>query len=257
MTVKPRSSLLVLTGLGGLLAGNFAASQTISRLVEAESTRIEQAQAQQEEINGVVSTTRARFDEYQSVLREIEGLEVYNNLLQAQIDDQNAELDDLRNSIDQVSVIERQMLPLMTRMIASLELFIEADMPFLLDERRGRVEFLKELVNRSDVSAAEQFRNVMDAWQREMGDYGSSSEVYVDDIMVDGRTREVRVLRIGRIALLYLTPDGNQAGAWDQTARQWVPLDSVYNAEISAGIEAVESGAPALFTIPVASPEEG
>ena len=46
MTVKPRSSLLVLTGLGGLLAGNFAASQTISRLVEAENTRIEQAQAQ-------------------------------------------------------------------------------------------------------------------------------------------------------------------------------------------------------------------
>lgn len=257
MTGKPRSSLMVLAGLGALLAGHPAASQTVGNLLQAEETRIERAQAQQDEIDGVVATTRSRFDEYQGVLREIEGLEVYNNLLQAQIDDQNAELDELRASIDQVSVIERQMLPLMTRMIASLELFIEADMPFLLEERRQRIAFLKRLVNRADVSAAEQFRNVMDAWQREMGDYGSSSEVYDEQIEVNGSRREVKILRIGRLALLYLTPDGNQAGAWDQDQRQWVTLDAVYNADIRAGIEAVESGAPALFTVPVASPEEG
>ena len=257
MTGKPRKSLLVLAGLGGLLVGDLAASQTVRGLLEAEATRIERAQAQQDEIDGIVNTTRSRFDEYQGVLREIEGLEVYNNLLQAQIDDQNSQLDELRTSIDQVSVIERQMLPLMTRMIASLELFIEADIPFLLEERRERVAFLKQLINRSDVSAAEQFRNVMDAWQREMGDYGSSSEVYADDIEVGGSAREVRILRIGRIALLYLTPDGSQAGAWDQSSRQWVQLDTSYTDEIRAGIEAVESGAPALFAVPVASPEEG
>ena len=257
MTGKPQGSLLVLAGLGGLLIGNPAASQSVSGLLQAEGTRIERAQAQQDEIDGVVATTRSRFDEYQGVLREIEGLEVYNNLLQAQVNDQNDQLDELREAIDQVSVIERQMLPLMTRMIASLELFIEADMPFLLEERRERVAFLKDLVNRADVTAAEQFRNVMDAWQREMGDYGSSSEVYAQQIDVDGQQREVRILRIGRIALLYLTPDGTQAGAWDQNQGQWVTLDAAYNDEISAGIEAVESGAPALFTVPVASPEEG
>lgn len=257
MTGKPRSSLLVLAGLGGLLIGTTAASQTVDSLLKAEDTRIERAQAQQDEIDGIVATTRQRFDQYQGVLREIEGLQVYNNLLQAQIDDQNAQLDDLRTSIDQVSVIERQMLPLMTRMIASLELFIEADMPFLLDERRARVAFLKDLISRSDVSAAEQFRNVMDAWQREMNDYGSSSEVYSDAIEVDGVSREVEILRIGRIALLYLTPDGSQSGAWDQQNHRWVQLDPSYNDDISAGIEAVESGAPALFAVPVASPEEG
>ncbi len=257
MTGKPRTSLLVLAGLCGSLLGGVAAAQSVSGLIDTERTRIQRAQGQQDEIDGIVSTTRSRFDEYQAVLREIEGLEVYNNLLQAQIDDQNAQLDELRASIDQVSVIERQMLPLMTRMIASLELFIEADMPFLLDERRERVAFLKELISRSDVSAAEQFRNVMDAWQREMGDYGSSSEVYDERIEVGGVSREVQILRIGRIAMLYLTPDGSQAGAWDQQTQQWVQLDAVYNDEIRTGIEAVESGAPALFTVPVASPEEG
>lgn len=257
MTGKPRCLLVALTGLVTLVIGEQAASQTVRSLIQAEAQRIEQAQAQQDEIDGIVATTRARFDEYQGLLREIEGLEVYNNLLQAQVDDQNAELDELRNSIDQVSVIERQMLPLMTRMIATLELFIERDLPFLLQERRDRVAFLKELVNRSDVTAAEQFRQVMDAWQQEMGDYGSNSEVYVDTIEVDNQQREVNILRLGRVALLYLTPDGNEAGAWDQSVRDWVVLDSSYNEDIRAGIEAVESGAPALFTVPVASPEEG
>jgi len=240
-----------------MLVSNFAASQTVGGLIRAEEARITQAQAQQDEIDGIVATTRSRFDQYQGLLREIEGLEVYNNLLQAQIDDQNETLDTLRTSIDQVSVIERQMLPLMTRMIDSLELFIEEDLPFLLDERRERVVFLKALVNRSDVSAAEQFRQVMDAWQREMRDYGSNSEVYVDEITVGDIVREVEVLRVGRITLVYLTPDGNQSGAWDHVAREWVQLDSVYNNEIRAGINAVRSGAPALFTVPVASPEEG
>lgn len=258
MRGKPGGPKALVVALAGLLIGNWAYGQTTVRsLIQAEEQRIEQAQAQQDQIDDIVTTTRARFDEYQGLLKEIEGLEVYNNLLQAQIDDQNRELAELRNSIDQVSVIERQMLPLMTRMIDSLEQFIELDVPFLLDERRARVATLRTLLNRSDVTAAEQFRNVMEAWQIEMTDYGMNSEIYTDSINVGGQTREVEILKIGRTALLYLTPDGSRAGAWDQTAREWVPVDSSYNADIRAGIEAVRTGTPALFMIPVAPPEEG
>ena len=258
MRGKAGGPKVLVATLAGLLIGNLAYGQTARSLIQAEEQRIEQAQAQQDQIDGIVATTRARFDEYQGLLKEIEGLEVYNNLLQAQIDDQNRELAELRNSIDQVSVIERQMLPLMTRMIDSLEQFIELDVPFLLNERRARVAALRELLNRSDVTAAEQFRNVMEAWQIEMSDYGMSSEIYTDSIDIGGgQRREVDVLKVGRTALVYLTPDGAQAGAWDQATRSWVPVDVSYNADIRAGIEAVRTGTPALFTIPVAPPEEG
>ena len=64
MTGKPRSSLMVLAGLGALLAAHPAASQTVGNLLQAEETRIERAQAQQYENDGVVATTRSRFDEY-------------------------------------------------------------------------------------------------------------------------------------------------------------------------------------------------
>ena len=257
MTAKQSRFLTLVGALGGMLIMSMAQGQTIRAIIQAEEARIEQAQEQQDQVDDIVSTTRSRFDAYQVLLKEIEGLEVYNNLLQAQIDDQNRQLDELYTSIDQVSVIERQMLPLMTRLIASLELFIELDMPFLLEERRERVVFLKDLLNRSDVTAAEQFRNVMDAWQQEMSDYGSNSEIYTDEVMIDGANREVQMLRIGRIALVYLTPDGGTAGAWDLNSRQWVTLDSDYNDEIRAGIEAVRTGAPAQFIVPVAPPEEG
>lgn len=258
MTGKPRRAALLAGALAGIFGASLAQAQTsVQSILDAEARRIEQAQEAQDQIDGIVSTTRARFDQYQGLLKEIDGLQVYNRLLQNQIDDQNRQLDELRESIDQVTVVERQILPLMTRMIAGLERFIDLDVPFLLDERRQRIADLKALLNRSDVSTAEQFRNVVEAWQIEVNDYGSNSEIYSDEIEIDGTLRQVDFLKIGRVALLYLTPDGSRAGAWDQRTRQWVALPASYNDDIRRGIETVRTGSPALFMIPVPPPEEG
>jgi hypothetical protein len=257
MTAKRRSLLLLAGALGGVFAASHGAAQTtVDTLVEAEEQRIQEAQADQDEIDGIVATTRSRFDEYQALLKEIEGLESYTDLLQAQIDDQNQTLATLRRSIDNVTVIERQILPLMTRMIAGLERFIELDLPFRLEERLENVEFLKDLVRSSDFTIAEQFRNVIEGWQIEVNDYGQNSEIYTDIIQIDGRPREVEILRIGRVVLAYLTPDGSDAGIYDPRAREWVPLDDEMNAEIRAGIESVRTGNPVQFVVPVAPPEE-
>lgn len=257
MRLKPRTGALLLSGLGGMLLCSLAHGQTVNAIIAAEEGRIQVAQQGQDEIDDIVSETRSRFDEYQGLLKQIENVQVYNRLLQNQIDDQNRTLADLRNSIEEVTVIERQILPLMTRMIDGLEQFVELDVPFLLDERHERIADLKELLNRSDVTAAEQFRNVMEAWQIE-NDYGSAPESYTAVVPVGGADREVDVLKIGRVALLYLTPDGQQAGAWDQRNREWVQLDDEFLAPIGQGLRVVETGQvdQAMFVIPVAPPEE-
>ncbi len=257
MRLKQGTGTLLLGGLGGMLLWGLATGQTVDAIIAVEQDRIQVAQQGQDEIDGIVSTTRARFDEYQGILKQIENVQVYNRLLQNQIDDQNRTLDDLRNSIEEVTVIERQILPLMTRMIDGLEQFVELDVPFLLDERHERIANLKDLLNRSDVTAAEQFRNVMEAWQIE-NDYGSAPESYTGIVPINGANREVDILKIGRVALLYLTPDGQQAGAWDQRSREWVELDDEYLAPISQGLRVVETGQvdQAMFVIPVAPPEE-
>ena len=199
--------------IGGLLCLQVATAQTVDQLFQAGEERIQQAQAQQDEIDAIQEVTEDRFEEYQTLLREIEDLTVYNNLLRAQVNAQRRELSQLYASIDEVGLIERQILPLMTRMITGLERFIQLDIPFLLDERLERVATARETLTRSDVTAAEQFRFVMESWLIEMEDYGTTGELYTDEIVTpDGVTREVELLRVGRVALIYLTPDGNQAG---------------------------------------------
>lgn len=254
MRGKPTSALLLMGLIGGLMV-NLAHGQ-VNAIVQAEGARIKQAQEAQDQIDAIVATTRSRFDEYQRLLKEIDNLVVYNTLLQAQVDDQNRELDELRTSIDQVTVIERQILPLMTRMISGLEQFIQLDVPFLLEERMERISNLRSLLSRSDVTTAEQFRNVMEAWQIE-NDYGATSETYTAEVTIDGTTREVDFMKIGRVALLYLTPNGEIANAWDQRTRTWVPLDAQYREAIRQGLRVLATGSPEMFVIPVAPPEEG
>lgn len=258
MTRKLKHPVLLAGAISGLLCVQLAAAQTVDTLLRAGEERILQAQAQQEEIDAIVDVTEDRFDQYQVLLREVEDLEIYNNLLRAQVNSQRRELDDLYSAIDEVGVIERQVLPLMTRMIAGLERFIELDVPFLVEERLARAERLRGLLTRADVTAAEQFRNVMEAWLIEMDDYGTTGEIYTDEIVTaDGVTREVELLRIGRLSLVYVTPDGSQAGAWDQQNRQWVLLDPGLVEGIRAGFEAYSTETPAMFVVPVPAPEEG
>jgi Protein of unknown function (DUF3450) len=243
--------------IGGLLCLQVAAAQSVDELYQAGEERIQQAQAQQEQIDAIQEVTEDRFEEYQTLLREIEDLTVYNNLLRAQVNAQRRELSQLYASINEVGLIERQILPLMTRMIDGLERFIQLDVPFLLDDRLERVATARETLTRSDVSAAAQFRFVMEAWLIEMEDYGTTGELYTDEIVTpDGVTREVELLRVGRVALIYLTPDGNQAGAWDKENREWVRLDDSWLDDIRAGFDAYRTETPALFIVPVAAPEE-
>ena len=165
-----------------LLAGSLIAAsgsvfaQTVDQVLQAQDRRLDLAQQSQERINAVVEGTRSLEDEYRSINKEIDGLRVYNRLMVAQTNGQEAVLADIGLSIEQVDVINRQIFPLMEKMIDALEQSINVDVPFLMDERTNRVNELKNIMERSDVSVAEKFRKVMEAYQIEM-DYGTTSDV--------------------------------------------------------------------------------
>ena len=55
-------------------------------------------------------------------------------MMQRQVDAQEANIATINRSIDEVVASRRQMLPLMVRMLEALDLFVEGDAPFLLDE---------------------------------------------------------------------------------------------------------------------------
>lgn len=240
-----------------VVAGSvFAQSTTVDEVLQADLQRLELAQESQERINEVVEGTRSLADDYRGINKEIDGLKVYNRLMTAQTNGQQATLDDIALSMEQVDVINRQIFPLMERMIDGLEQSIALDIPFLMAERDKRMADLKGILERSDVSVAEKFRKVMEAYQIEM-DYGTSSEWYRESLNVDGAVREYNMFRVGRVGLYFQSDDTNITGWYNPESRVYELLGSDHRSEIRKGIRiARQLIAPELILVPMPGPED-
>jgi hypothetical protein len=229
-------------------------AQSVDQILDADKRRMDLARQSQERINTVVEKTRSMEDSFRAVNKEIDGLKVYNRLMRAQVEGQKAVLEDIDLSMDQVDVLNRQIFPLMVRMIDGLEQTVNLDIPFLLDERQKRITRLKDIMSQSNVTVSEKFRKVMEAYQIE-NDYGSSSEHYKQSIEFEGGLRSFNMLRIGRIGLYFQSDDTKITGRWDNKERDWVRDDSARN-EIRKGLRIARGlVAPELINIPVPAAE--
>lgn len=217
------------------------------------ATEINQSAARtQQKIDGIADTMDSKLQQFKSLNKQISDLEVYNAQMRKLIANQESEMDDLNQAMDEVSVIERQITPLMLRMIEGLAQFVEADIPFLLDERRNRVAGLRDMMDRADVAPSEKFRRVMEAYQIEM-DFSRSMEAYTAKHNVNGQEQNVEFLRVGRSVLVFQTRDGKFQSVWNQNRKAWVELDDSYRSSIAKGLRmARKQMAPDLLTLPVA-----
>ena len=246
---RQKATALITAAVVAVAGSVFA--QGVDDVLRADQRRISLAQASQERINQVVEGTRSLTDQYRAVNKEIDGLRVYNRLMTAQTNGQQATLDDIALSMDQVDVINRQIFPLMERMIDGLEQSIALDIPFLMEERSTRMDTLKETMERSDVSVAEKFRKVMEAYQIEM-DYGTSSEWYKQSLTIEGATRDYNMLRIGRVGLYFQSDDSQITGHYNPETKDYEVLDDEHRSEIRKGLRmARQLIAPELILIPV------
>ena len=225
----------------GTLAGSAAAVQanTLDSVLEVGEARNEAARKSQQKIDRLADETRDLLSDYKSVMKQVDGLKA-----------------DIEESINEVTVIQRQMTPLVIRMIDGLEQFIELDVPFNLEERRERIAFLRSNVDRSDLTVAEKFRQVLEAYNIEL-QYGRGFDSYSAAIDINGTTRDVDFLRIGRLALVYQTTDGTESGVWNKETNSWEPLDSGdYANAIRKGVRIAKRQATIeLLNMPVAAPE--
>ena len=169
-----RLSTMVLAVAAAMLGASVYAT-TLNDIFQVAERMNVNAKKSQAKIDALNEDTRRLLSDYKIVLKEIEGLRVYNRQLEKQISNQEKEMAQLSSSIDEVTVIERQITPLMLRMIDSLEQFVELDIPFLEEERRDRIERLREIMDRADVAVSEKFSQVLRAFQIE-NEYGRTME---------------------------------------------------------------------------------
>jgi hypothetical protein len=142
----------------------------------------------------------------------------------------------------------------MQKMLDTLGHFVELDVPFLLEERTKRVDGLKEMMGRADVSVSEKYRRIVEAYVVEM-EYGRTIEAYEGKLGAND-DRTVQLLRIGRVSLLYQTMDLKETGYWDVDKKAWV-VDNHYQHAFREGISVAKKlGAPDILFAPVPAPKE-
>lgn len=227
---------------------------TADKLDQALKTTIDsnRASAQsQQRIDGIDDSARSMLERYRAATWQAQQLSVYAKQLEALLGAQEAEKVSLRQQLVDIERTERELTPLMLRMLDSLDKFVTLDLPFLKQERRERVDNLKRLMSDPEAASAERYRRLLEAYQIEI-DYGRSLGVERAQIGSEGSAREVDVLRIGRASLFYLTLDGEEAGRWDAAGKKWETLDKEWRASIKKGLKiAREISAPDVLYLPM------
>ena len=251
-----RHTTLVLAALCLAATVQGTRAQSLNDVLGVRSSTTVQGFQSQAKIDQLADDTSDLLEEFKTVMKVVDGLRIYNKQQRRLITNQKRELIELAESIENVTVIERQIGPLIERMIMGLEKFVELDIPFLMSERNERIAFLKETLERADVTVAEKFSQVLQAYQVE-NTYGTTIEAYTDVIELDGKSRQVDVLKWGRVALVFQTPDGDATGVWDNRLREWVILDDDYRTGVRDGLRIARKTQTAdLVELPVTAPEE-
>lgn len=237
------------------VATPLAAEDRLEAAVGDEQSAIQDARRSQQQIDELSDESRRLLEEFRDINRRADTLEAYNEQLARLVDSQEREKQALTSQIEQIDVTRREIVPLMLRMVDTLERFVELDLPFLPGERRERIADLRTLMDRADVTLAEKYRRLMQAYQTEV-EYGRTIEAYRGELGRDDGGRTVQFLRLGRVALYYQSLDGSQTGYYDADADRWRELPDDYRLPVQRGLRiARKQAAPELLRLPVPAPE--
>jgi hypothetical protein len=208
-------------------------------------------------INKLSNKTQKMLEQYRSASHQTETLITYNKHLTDLLHSQETEKASLEQQLVDIESTQREIIPLILRMLDNLDQFISLDLPFLPEERKQRLTKLKTMMVRADVTHAEKFRRILEAYQIE-NDYGNTIEAYKADLTMNGVSSSVDFLRLGRVALYYQRFDGSETGYWNKEQKQWQTLSDDYRNAIRNGLRiARKETAPDLLTLPIPVAEAG
>lgn len=248
--------MLMIFAISFTLTTNIARAASLEQVQQEGEKKLVAAEKSQKKIEKIVEGAQDRLIQYRALLKQIEGLEAYNEQLSTQVASQENLIKRFDESITQVALIERQMSPLVQKMTDSLVQFVELDLPFNVEERQERIAFIQENLVAADIDVAEKFRQVIEAYQIE-NEYGRKIDSFQDIVTLNGAEEEVNVLRIGRISMVCQTKDTKTSARWDNQNKTWEILDNVtYRNAIRQGIKMAKKQASIdILTLPILAPE--
>lgn len=241
----------VLILLAVMLPAAVSAQGVTERALDESEALMRDAQGSQQRIEQLDDATREALLRYRQALQQREQLSEYNARLSAMVAAQQTELQSLQGQLDSIEDTQRELLPLMQRMLDSLEQFVALDLPFLPEERGERIDQLRDLMLRSDVSVAEKYRRLIEAYQIE-SDYGRTLEAWRGSLEQEGSVRVVDYLRLGRVSFFYQSLDGREQGVWNAEDQTWTALPNEYRRTLEQGLRmARQQQTPMMLRLPL------
>lgn len=231
------------------------AQNTLEQNLGVARSMQQDSAASQKRIDQLAAETESMLQEYQRLKTDADYQTRYEAELRQLEQQQSVEMESLQQQLQTLQHTRKRLIPLMRSMVESLERFVVLDLPFHRQQRLDAVISLREKVFSGQLLLADKFRLLMEAYQAELA-YGNTLEHYRDQINVQGeasQTLTVEVVRIGRLALYYLTPDGQRGGWWNAETRQWEPLPDDQISLVRTALKvAAGQVAPELLDLPLA-----
>ncbi|WP_427981424.1 DUF3450 domain-containing protein [Agarivorans sp.] len=208
--------------------------------------------ASQQRIDDIEQQRQVFAEQSQALLQQAQLLEQYNLHLSAMIAQQNQQLSQLDQDLSELQHSQQLALPMVHQLLSRLQSFVSSDLPFLMQERQQRLNRLTNLLDRADVSLAEKYRQVLEAFQIEM-EYGDTIEAYSGAL----GEQQVNYFRLGRTALYYQSLNGQSSALWQAEQQRWQALDDAANRELGQAIAiAWQQQPPALLQLPLPAVKE-
>ena len=163
------------------------------------------------------------------------------------VDDQNANIKSLVKQIAGIDKTKQGVVPLMYKMIDTLDKFVDLDVPMNIDARKERIAGLRDVMGDSDVSVSEQFRLVLEAYEIE-ANYGTVFAAYQAELDLGDRMLTADFLHMGRVSFVAQSLDMKNAWVWNNETRAWEALGDEYLKPITDAIRMARNQLPKDLT---------
>ncbi|MCP4326788.1 MAG: DUF3450 domain-containing protein [Alteromonadales bacterium] len=233
-----------------------------SSTLMAQSNSLQQADQVQQQINISAQKSQQVIDKSSELAFQLQAeieqlqeanknLQLYRDHLAGLVANQQQEKASLEKQLSEIEHTRQGVVPLMYHMLNGLQLTIEQDLPIKAEQRLTRLKKLQTAMLQADVSDAEKYRRILEAYQIEV-DYGNKLGFYQAQINVDLVDRRVDLMFLGRLSLVARSLDGENYWAWNQQQKVWLRIDKKQATNIDhAFAVANKQQTPSLLTLPI------
>jgi len=183
----------------------------------------------QEKVDKLNADRSGILEEIRNLKYKIAWLEYRQQQYKIYVDSVKENIENLEFQKSEILTLREQLEPYLSEVITSMDQFIDEDMTFNIEERKNRIDDLRDTINNYEVSMSEKLRQVLAEGLEIEADYGKQLETEETQISIDGEDVQVTTFRLGRIGMFFINLDATETGRWNQDAQKWEKVPEKLN----------------------------